>query len=262
MLETFTPTGKLKHFVKCYIIVDCDETIVNSMLPGTSLTLGFRYKGTTKYLTDRENTLPFAVVAGLRKSIQLMKDDTNTGNLLVIFNTEGAAAFFKEQIHEMFGEVLSLNEFSNFKELNALEDRLCEAKSSEQRIQIIESFLLTKLYDYKQDPLIANAVEVIKTHNGLLKIKDLAARHFLSLDAFEKRFRRAVGASPKQFSYIVRMNSIIGSLNKRSITETVFEAGYYDQAHFTKDFKLFTGQTPTVTLRSTTSCVAIIQRYD
>jgi len=215
------------------------------MLPGTSLTLGFRYKGTTKYLTDRENTLPFAVVAGLRKSIQLMKDDTNTGNLLVIFNTEGAAAFFKEQFHDTFGEVLSLDEFSNFKELNALEDSLCEAKTNEQRIQIIESFLLTKLYDYKQDPLIANAVKVIKTHNGLLKIKDLAAKHFLSLDAFEKRFRRAVGASPKQFSYIVRMNSIIGSLNKRSITETVFEAGYYDQAHFTKDFKLFTGQTPT-----------------
>src|SRR5690606_6219010 len=136
-------------------------------------------------------------------------------------------------------------EFYNFKELNALEDSLCEAKTNEQRIQIIECFLLAKLYDYKQDPLIANAVKVIKTHNGLLKIKDLAAKHFLSLDAFEKRFRRAVGASPKQFSYIVRMNSIIGSLNKRSIIETVFEAGYYDQAHFTKDFKLFTGQTPT-----------------
>src|SRR5690606_13431131 len=143
ILETFIPTEKLKPFVKCYIILDCDETIVNSMLPGTSLTLGFRYKGTTKYSTDRENTLPFAVVAGLRKSIQLMKDDTNTGNLLVIFNTEGAAAFFKEQFHDTFGEVLSLDEFSNFKELNALEDSLCEAKTNEQRIQIIESFLLT-----------------------------------------------------------------------------------------------------------------------
>src|SRR5690606_38674496 len=249
ILETFIPTEKLKPFVKCYMIVDCDETIVNSMLPDTSLTLGFRYKGTTKYLTDVENSLPFAVVAGIRKSIQLMKDDTNTGNLLVIFNTEGAAAFFKEPLHNTFGEVLSLNEFSNFKTLNALEDGLCEAKSNEQRIHIIESFLLEKLCDYKQDPLVVNAVRVIKEYNGLLKVKDLATNHFISLDPFEKRFRRATGASPKQFCYIVRMNSIIGSLNNRSLAQTAFEADYYDQAHFTKDFKLFTGQTPTEFLK-------------
>ncbi len=250
ILEAFIPTEKLRPFVKGYMIVDCDEAFVNSMFPGTSLILGFRYKGNTKYLTDTENTLPFAVVAGLRKSIQLMKDDTNTGNLLVIFNTEGATAFFKEPLHNMFGEVLSLNEFSNFKTLNALEDKLCEAKSNKQRIQIIESFLLAKLCDYKQDLLIVNAIRTIKEHNGLLKIKDLAAKHFISIDAFEKRFRRATGASPKQFSYIVRMNAIIGSLNNRNPAQTAFEAGYYDQAHFTKDFKLFTGQTPTGFLKN------------
>lgn len=243
-LETFTPGEKLQPFINCYVIVECDQTVVNSMLPDTSLTVGFRFKGTTKYLTDTENKLPFAVLAGLRKSIQLMKDETNTGNLLVIFNTAGAAAFFKEPLHDTFGEVLALNEFSNFKALHELEDQLCEAPSNKQRIQIIERFLWAKLCHYKQDPLIAHAIKVMKAHNGLLKIRDVAASHFISLDAFEKRFRRATGASPKQFSYIVRMNAIIGSLTNKSLAHTALEAGYYDQAHFSKDFKLFTGQTP------------------
>ncbi len=53
-----------------------------------------------------------------------------------------------------------------------------------------------------------------------------------------------MGASPKQFCYIVRMNAIIGSMGDKSLVQTAYEAGYYDQSHFTKDFKLFTGQTP------------------
>ncbi len=181
------------------MIVDCNETTVNTMLPGTSLILGFRYKGTTTYLTDRENILPFAVVAGMRKSIQLMKDETSTGNLLVVFNTEGAAAFFKEPLHYTFGEVLSLGEFSNFKKLNELEDKLCDVETNKQRVDIIERFLLTMVYDFKQDQLIAHAVQIIKRHNGFIKIKELATKLFISLDAFEKRFRKQWGLRQNSF---------------------------------------------------------------
>lgn len=244
IVETFMPTKRLSPFVKCYLVVDCDKTMVNTMLPDTSLVLGFRFKGSTRYITDTENALPFAVVAGLRKSIQLMKDETGTGNLIVIFKTEGAAAFFKEPLHDMFGEVVSLNEFSNFKALSRVEDTLCEAKSSQERINVIENFLLEKLSDHKQDALVANAIRMIHAHKGFIRIRELAAKLFISLDAFEKRFRRATGATPKQFCYIVRMNAIIDGLNDRSLAQTAAQAGYYDQAHFTKDFKLFTGKTP------------------
>ncbi|MFT3822805.1 MAG: helix-turn-helix transcriptional regulator [Chitinophagaceae bacterium] len=244
ILETFIPTERLRPFVKAYVIVDCDETIVNSMFPDTSLVVGFRYKGTTKYLTDTENSLPFAVVAGLRKSIQLMKDDANTGNLLVIFNTAGATAFFKEPLHCIFGEVLPLSEFANYRALNQIEDSLCSAISDEQRIRIVERFLISKLSNHNQDKLVDAAIQIITANNGLIKVKELADKLFISIDAFEKRFRKVTGATPKQFSYIVRMNMIVGSINNKSLAQTALDAGYYDQAHFSKDFKLFTGQTP------------------
>lgn len=95
ILETVIPSERLRSFVKCYMIVDCDETIIHTMYSDTSLVLGFRFKGTTKYFNGNENALPFAVVSGLRKSIQLMKDETNTGNFLIIFTTAGAASFFE-----------------------------------------------------------------------------------------------------------------------------------------------------------------------
>jgi AraC-like DNA-binding protein len=250
ILETFLPTERLRPFIKCYTIVDCSTTVVNSLLPGTSLIMGVRYKGETRYVTETEKLLPFAVVAGLRKSVQQMKDDSGTGNLLVFFKPGRAPAFFKEPIYDTYGEVLALNEFSNFRNLNELEDKLGSAKSNQERIQVVEQFLISRLCSHKPDPLIANAVQHIKMYKGSIKIRELASHLCISLDAFEKRFRRELGASPKQFCHIVRMNAIIDGMHHKILVQNAFEAGYYDQAHFTKDFKVFTGKTPAEFLKT------------
>jgi AraC-like DNA-binding protein len=61
----------------------------------------------------------------------------------------------------------------------------------------------------------------------------------------EKRFRQAVGTSPKKFASIVRFKHVIQRYDSgRSLTELAYEAGFYDQAHFIKEFKIFTGDTP------------------
>lgn len=221
------------------------------MLPDTSLIMGFRYRGMTSYLTHAvDNALPFAVVAGLRKSIQLMRDGNDTANLLVVFHPAGAAAFLREPLHELFGEVLSLKEMKGYKQLNAVEDRLCEARTDRKRIQVIEQFLLSRLHQEAGDPLVAAAVEMIKGYHGKIRIEDLSRRLFISIDAFEKRFRRATGASPRRFANIVRMHTAINNLQNHPIVKVALEAGYYDQSHFAKDFKLFTGKTPAEFLKS------------
>lgn len=46
------------------------------------------------------------------------------------------------------------------------------------------------------------------------------------------------------------MNSAIESLKHQIIAQTALNAGYYDQSHFVKDFKIFTGQTPSEFLKS------------
>jgi methylphosphotriester-DNA--protein-cysteine methyltransferase len=61
----------------------------------------------------------------------------------------------------------------------------------------------------------------------------------------EKRFRNIVGASPKKFASIVRLQNVVKNYTSgESLTHTAFESGYYDQAHFIHDFKQFTGDSP------------------
>ena len=82
-------------------------------------------------------------------------------------------------------------------------------------------------------------------------MKELADTLCISQDAFEKRFRKSMGVSPKSFSYIIRMKHIIANgVNKQTLSEIAYDAGYFDQSHFIKDFRLFTGQTPTDFFRS------------
>lgn len=244
-ISAYFPTELLKPFVKHFLIVDCDKDALNTMLPDTSLIMGFRFRGSTKYLANScETQLPFAVLAGLRKSVQLMQDSSSTGNLLVVFNPLGAGAFIKEPLHHVFGDIISLSDISNFNQLSQIEDNLCGVQSDKDRIDIIENFLLSKLTYYKPDKVVYSALQTIQFYNGIVRIGDLASKLFISIDALEKKFRHAVGASPKQVCNIVRMNNLLQNMHSNSLSEIALNAGFYDQAHFNKEFKLFTGQNP------------------
>jgi AraC-like DNA-binding protein len=64
-----------------------------------------------------------------------------------------------------------------------------------------------------------------------------------------------MGLSPKQLGRVIRMQAALHLLlnqQSESFTSIAYESEYYDQAHFTKDFKDFTGITPKDFLRDNT----------
>jgi AraC-like DNA-binding protein len=246
------PAAALRPFVKSYLIIESQDELTNRVLPDTGVVMAFRYKGAIGYgAEDVINNLPSMVVSGLRKSARLINYADNTGNILVLFKEAGAAAFLKAPLHELFEKTEPLDNFIHQRKISIIQEQLSEAGNSARRIAVIERFLLAELYDQRLDPLILAAVQKIHLVQGVCRVKDLASEFYISQDAFEKRFRRVVGTSPKQFSSVIRMKSVIdGGRQKQRLTDIAFEAGYFDQPHFNKDFKLFTGQTPTDFFRS------------
>jgi len=88
-------------------------------------------------------------------------------------------------------------------------------------------------------------VKLIYQSRGTIKIKELNEKLFISQSPFEKRFKKIVGTSAKKFSSIVRFNSVIDNMYEaKSLVEICYENNFFDQAHFIKDFKQFTGNTP------------------
>jgi methylphosphotriester-DNA--protein-cysteine methyltransferase len=61
----------------------------------------------------------------------------------------------------------------------------------------------------------------------------------------ERRFKAIVGTTPKKFASIVRFNTVLRDLDSaKSLTDICYEHGFFDQAHFIKDFRHYTGDTP------------------
>lgn len=245
-MHTYIPTEKLRPFIKAYRIVESQGELVNRILPDTSFALAFRLRGEIAYVHETGKTvLPGTTFSGLRKSARLINYKSNSAALVVLFNETGISAFFKQPLHVLFEESVSLDHFFPQTEVAILEECLAEAPTHVAKIAVVEAFLSGKLTFTPSDFLVAEAVSRIHATQGAVKIHELAKGLFISQDAFGKRFRKVTGTTPKQFASIVRMKALIRHYPEpSSFLDLALDNGYYDQPHFNKDFKLFTGQTP------------------
>src|SRR6185312_15705081 len=145
----------------------------------------------------------------------------------------------------LFRESVSLDNFMLRSELLCLEEQLAEARTDTQRIASVEHFLISRMTNTEPDKLVLAALALIHRSKGNIRIKELTEQLFISQSPLEKRFRQVVGASPKKFASIVRLKNVIQQYDTvNSLTELGYENGFYDQAHFIKEFKAFTGDTP------------------
>lgn len=245
-MQIFEPIDCLRPFIKAFMVVESNDLIVNRLLPDTSVTVAIRLGGHVQFKEQAGNTcLPKWSLSGLRKSFRLVEYGKNSANILVQFKAGGTTAFFDLPIHEIFESNVDLDNFFKQSELTVLDEQLQETVTIREKVDVVQQFFIATIHYHTEDLLIANSVEKIKAVNGQLNVKGLSDSLNISLDSFEKRFRRYVGATPKEFADIVRMRTIIGQGQiPDNLLLSALDAGFFDQSHFTRNFKRFTGLTP------------------
>jgi len=245
-VSTFEPTPALQPYVEAYHVVEAGSESLHRVLPNTGLTMVFRFRGDVSFV-EGEHVLSIAQhsVSGLRRSAKNVIYSKGAGTLIVRLKPGMGHIFFKEPIHELFEESVSLSDLSGYKDLCDFEDRFAAAEDNLSRKEVIESFLLSRIDRNISDQLVKAALKKIDDNLFTIRIGELSNELFISQDAFEKRFRKAVGASPKQMVSLLRMKTILNQpVDVMSLSQLALSAGYFDQAHFNKAFKQFTGQTP------------------
>lgn len=130
---------------------------------------------------------------------------------------------------------------------SSLHARLIEAKSEQELIELLEAYLIGKLKFYDFDKMSAFISQSL-VHQPNLGISDsLLAKTSLSRRRIEQRFLASTGVSMGLFLRKTRFDAAIDCLcrdNSKSLTHIGLDLGYYDQAHFSRDFKGFAGITP------------------
>lgn len=236
----------MKSYIRDYMVIESGAEKENRVLPNSSAVLSFRIGGNVRIMEhSKENNAPILGIAGLRKNSRLIQYSKGASMLLVNFQEGGAVRFFKIPMNEIFGVNLSLDQLLSKSQAAEIEDKLFETKTNEERIKILERFLHSLFREANEDLLVLETVRRIRNTNGNLRVKELLRGMPISRDSYEKRFRQTIGTSPKQFANLIRMKSLIEHYSSfQTLTEVAQEAGYFDQAHFIKDFKTFTGLTP------------------
>ncbi len=242
----FHPSAALSPFVKELIIIQSDLATDSQTIPDTSMVMSFRYAGRVEQIQgDKRESIPAAVVSGLRRTPRTFHYSKAAANLLVILRESGFSAFTKIPAHEIFGQTIVSENLFYPHEVAEILELLSEARTNLQRIAIMEAFLEDRIANHKTDLVVAHAIRLIKEQRGTGRMKDLTRALNISQDPFEKRFRALVGSTPKQYASVIRLRDVISRYPSFStLTEASLDAGYFDQSHFIRDFKLFTGQPP------------------
>ena len=240
------PTDRLKPYIKYFAISENKAENSYKVFPSTGLVIGFQYRGQlTTIKGDKEIQLASAGITGISDSFNIFRNSIDAGTILVYLTEIGLTYFASHPANELFNQSVSLDNIFDKNKINETEEKLSFAKTTKQRIHIVEQFLLSQLKDVQNDKLIVEAIKLIYQSKGTIKIKELNEKLFISQSPFEKRFRKLAGTTPKKFASIVRFHSVLNHLNSdKTFTAICYENNFFDQAHFIKDFKQYTGDTP------------------
>jgi AraC-like DNA-binding protein len=267
---TFAPSPAVAAFVKGFTIVEAEQEATRTLFPETGVVLGVRYGGFARELGERGATrLPDASLTGMLGAARRISTSAGGGIVLATFHEGGAAALFSEPLHEIFGATIPLDELLPASELERLASQLACATGHAARVALLERLLLARRKPRHTDPLVAAAARAIRDARGGVHVGALARELAISRDRLEKRFRHAVGTTPKHLASIHRLRRAVelyrgqaslGHVRRQvaphpgpltgnlihagNLARVALDAGYYDQSHFTREFRAFTGESP------------------
>jgi AraC-like DNA-binding protein len=244
--DKYFPAEQLRPYIKYYVVSENEFENEYKVFPSSGLVIGFQYKGKLSSLHESKVAeLASAGITGITDGYKIFKNSAKIGTVLVYFTEIGFTHFALHPANELFNLSLSLDNIFDKNSISEMEEKLALANTDMMRIKVVEQFLVDQLRDIQIDRLIVEAVKLIYKSNGTIRIKELNEKLFISQSPFEKRFRKVVGTTAKKFASIVRFNTVLNNLNgTKTLSEICYENNFFDQAHFIKDFKQFTGQTP------------------
>ncbi len=191
-------------------------------------------------------TRPKHFIGGLHnKSYQVKPNGNKNFCITVEFKANTARYFIPYKLHDFQNQVIDIFEIWG-NAAQELSQKIAEEKLDHQKIALIESFLLDHFMP-KKESIIDQALQIIIAAKGFMEISELANISSLSPAQFRKRFKEEIGISPSQYSKIIRIKSTLAILKadyQKSLTDLTYLLGYFDQAHFIKDFKSVTGISP------------------
>lgn len=254
--QVFLPSSDLSDFIQFFWVLEGGSRYCHHGMADVGVEIVFHFKGVFNELLDGKNCGPTALmeVCGQTNKTSQFETPASFGifgvylfpyTLPIIFRISGKEFTRKRYaIDLIFGE-----------EGKSLGTKILFAKNHQARIALFESYLRAQLI--KIGPVDLKYPKLVKSlmhRKEMPTVTQVAGLGHISIRQLERKFNDLVGLSPKQFLRINRFQKTFTHYHSKdlNLTQIALQHGYYDQSHFTHDFKQFSGIHPKTFFRGNT----------
>jgi AraC-like DNA-binding protein len=175
-----------------------------------------------------------------------------SAGLQVNFTPLGAGLFFGLSMRELTNRTVALADIFG-PEAERLEARLDDTPDWHARFDVLDAFIARRLAAAPAPPRAVDvALARLTSTGGAASVQSLADTAGWSRKHLAAQFRDYVGLSPKTMARVIRFNraqSLLRDGWDGRWIDLALACGYYDQAHFNRDFRDFTGEAPSAFAR-------------
>lgn len=250
--NTYPCESELTVFIKCFWTLGVPAGVSSGrqqVLPDGCMDLIFNLGDDVKRVMPDETitTQPRAFILGQITKPMWIEPTGRVETFAVRFYPGSFSYFSSIPMSELADRDTDLEKVFDRSKVQSLSSAINSKCDTQERICIVESFLLSVLKDSIDcTDLVRSTVDKIIDAGGSIGIKDMMESYEMSRRQLERRYSKDVGLSPKQLCRVIRLQEALRTMlhKKTNLTEVGYDSQYYDQAHFIKDFKDFTGVSP------------------
>ncbi|MEO9802519.1 MAG: helix-turn-helix domain-containing protein [Reichenbachiella sp.] len=265
--QTFQPHPDLRALVKYYWTLEVPFDPSNQkqkLIPDGCIEMTFNLGDKIKRYTSKSEFIlhPCAMVMGQRAKSYYIEPTGDVRSFAICFYPYGFANFLNTPIKSLTDKETPVEDLFGKIPAKELEQKIIRATNTQLRIEIIEEFLFNKLNDKNTiDNIVKTTIDTLLETRGNSSINSILKNDLSKRRQLERKFSNQIGISPKQLGKVIRLQAALNMLlNKgpESLTHIAYESGYYDQAHFIKDFKEFTKTNPSEFLENENMALSTI----
>jgi len=174
------------------------------------------------------------------------EDDAPSGTIGVEFSPSGAYRFFRLKHSELTNYIFMADEVLH-RYAKEIQERIALANSLDTKIALVQQFLLQLLFSTETDSIFEFCVNRIRQTQGRIPVSELERITGYSSRWLHMKFQDRLGVSIKDLCAITRFQFVYNTLIKDPeaiLINRAYHSLYYDQSHFIKEFKRFTGMPP------------------
>ena len=259
-VRTAAPEVALRPYVRAYVQREARlgaEVLVEPVVARLGVMLEFEFEGAYEVRNYETNTLdatfPVSVIGPQtwRRARLIIRGHVES--LVVMFQPAGFHALFGmptaplaetgTEGHAVLGAGIS-----------GLHERLGNVRGFEERVQLLDSYLLGRLRSAEIVDPVYRALHLLTMPGAGLRVGDVARQMGVNRRSLERKALAYAGVSPKELTRISRFSRALQlrAAGSESWTDIAHAAGYHDQMHMIRDFRVFAGDAPTSALREIT----------